>query len=93
MKLAENKKPWESALTEKTVYASGGFISPIDKLETDVALIADRFPHMRESSRSGYLKTGIYAIIPYTGRFGSGYIIALPRTRSSVRCVYYLNKG
>ena len=88
-----NIKPWESALTEKTVYASGGFISPIDKLETDVRIIESRYPHKRESSRSGYLRSDVYALIPYSGRFGDGYIIAIPRTGSSVKCTYYLNHG
>lgn len=87
------KKPWESAITEKTVYASGGFISPITKLETDVGIIESRYPHHRESSRSGYLRQDVYALIPYSGRFGEGYIIATPRTASSVRCVYYLDHG
>lgn len=91
MTLDNSKKPWESAITEKTVYASGGFVSPLQFLETDAQLIEKRFPHKRESSRSGYLKQGVYALIPYTGRFGEGYILALPRTSSSVRCMYYLD--
>lgn len=89
--MISDKKPWESAITEKTVYASGGFISPISKLDTDVRIIESRFPHKRESSRSGYLRSDVYALIPYSGRFGDGYIIALPRTCSSVKCMYYLD--
>lgn len=87
------KKPWESAITAKTAVASGGFITPITKLETDLKIISSRYPHTRESVRSGYLQDGYYAMIPYRGRFGEGYIIALPRTGSSVKCVYYLNHG
>lgn len=87
-----NVEPWKSAITEKTVYASGGFITPLDKLETDVKIVESRFPHKRESSRSGYLKPDVYALIPYHGRFGDGYIIALPRSTSSVRVIYFLDR-
>ena len=87
-----NQQPWESALTEKTVYASGGLVNDIDRLETDVKIIKSRFPHTRESVRSGYLREGRYALIPYRGRYGDGYIFALPKTRSSVRIMYYLNQ-
>lgn len=91
MKL-NNKQPWESALTEKTVRASGGMVSNINMLETDTKIIASRFPFMRESFRSGYLKQNNYALLPYSGRFGNGYILALHHTHSSVRCVYYLDR-
>lgn len=85
------RKPWENAITANTAQASGGFITPDTMLETDVKLITARFPHIRESVRSGYLPNGFYATIPYSGRFGEGYIIATPRSRSSVNCTYYLN--
>ena len=88
-----NRQPWESALTEKTVYASGGFIeSDITNLETDIKVIESRFPYTRESSRSGYLRSGSYAMLPYAGRFGRGYIVAFPRTHSSVSIMYYLDR-
>lgn len=87
-----NKQPWESALTEKTVYASGGMITQIGKLETDVKLISVRYPYIRESTRSGYLRDGWYATIPYSGRYGEGYIIAQPKSRSSVACTFYLDR-
>ena len=89
----EFKKPWESAITANTAIASGGFITPVSKLETDIRIIATRYPFTRESVRSGYIQNGFYATIPYRGRFGEGYIIATPRTTSSVKCVYYLNHG
>ena len=89
----ELKKPWESAITANTAIASGGFITPVSKLETDIRIIATRYPFTRESVRSGYIQNGFYATIPYRGRFGEGYIIATPRTTSSVKCVYYLNHG
>lgn len=87
------KKPWENAITANTAQASGGFITPDTMLETDIKLISTRFPNIRESVRSGYLPSGYYATIPYSGRFGEGYIIATPRSKSSVNCTYYLNTG
>lgn len=87
-----NRQPWESALTEKTVKASGGFIADVNMLETDTKIISSRFPFVRESFRSGYLKQNNYALLPYSGRFGNGYIFAFPHTHSSVRCVYYLDR-
>lgn len=85
-------KPWESAITENNVCASGGFISPLSMLETDTRIIATRFPHRRESNRSGYIRPDMYALIPYSGRFGEGYIIATNRSKSSVHCEYYLDR-
>ena len=92
MRQPTGKQPWESALTEKTVYASGGMMTPISKLETDIKLIEVRYPHRRESVRSGYIREGWYATLPYSGRFGEGYIIAQPRGRSSVVCTFYLDR-
>lgn len=46
-----------------------------------------------DSSHNGYLPANSFAVLTYAGRFGYGYILALPFSRDKVRFYYYLSKG
>lgn len=45
---------------------------------------------IRTATRAGFLSAGVYAVMPYMGQWGRGWIIATGLTTSSVRYCYML---
>lgn len=45
------------------------------------------------SRRNGYLPKGKVAVIPYSGKFGSGVILATFYNLSKVLMLYYIDRG
>lgn len=49
-------------------------------------------PYYKSATHNGYLPKGAFAILPYYGRFGEGWIIATPHSHDKVNFDYHIRK-
>ena len=50
-------------------------------------------PYFKSATHNGYLPKGAFAILPYNGRYGEGWIIATPHSHDKVNFDYHIRKA
>lgn len=50
-------------------------------------------PYYKSATHNGYLPKGAFAILPYYGRYGEGWIIATPHSHDKVNFDYHIRKA
>ena len=50
-------------------------------------------PYFKSATHNGYLPKGAFAILPYFGRYGEGWIIATPHSHDKVNFDYHIRKA
>ena len=50
-------------------------------------------PYFKSATHNGYLPKGTFAILPYNGRYGEGWIIATPHSHDKVNFDYHIRKA
>lgn len=84
-------KPWYNCTTKETILqdADARYYPRGDLANAEIIdiLIAAGCKLYRTASHNGYISVRDLAILPYCGRYGSGYIIV--RHKSEYRVTYY----
>lgn len=95
-------RPWYKCLTQKTVFADPlGGVYYTDNGGAQ-GVFEDMFRYyvqrgyevcIKVSTRTGYLRADTFAIVPYLGQWGRGWIIATHKEGSTVTATYILING
>ena len=96
------KKPWYNCLTKKTVYSDplGGVYYDDNGGAQGVFEDICRYYvrqgyeiYIKVATRTGYLTPDTFAIVPYLGQWGRGWLIATHKAGSSVTATYIIISG
>ena len=102
--IPSNKKEWYACITKKTVEADemaalyyiefGTSLEMLEEISTYYCSIGYQM-HLRQKGRNGYLPKDCFAVLPYSGQWGKGWIIATHKDSVTVTILYALieNKG
>ena len=93
--------PWSKNCTVNAIRATRGAWlhtypetiygrASIPAAQYDLLMRGYHFHH--ESSHNGYLPKYAFAVIPYCGKYGNGYIIVIPDTKCKVKFRYFLTE-
>lgn len=79
--------PWYKVCTANKILAGGGFVGELANMAIQPNHIC-----LKIATHAGYLPRGVVGVMPYSGRYGDGYIVATHNSNTTVLWQYYINE-